>query len=356
LVTDLQIGGTPTVVRELAVRLSCNARHDSVHVACLAEWGPVADQIQHAGIPVTALKAHTMRDLFVVSRLRRLIEDLGIDTILSFLVHANAVAAAVSLFTPGIRLIESIQTTQPEPRWHWRVQGWASRAAEKIVVPSPSVAGAARDWSAVPAAKIIVIPNAVSLDEFAHLRLRPRQLYDRAVPIGFIGRLDPIKRIPDLLKAVRLLKDLVHLHIFGEGPQRPHLERCISEWDLSGRVTLHGAIAHPREALAQIELLVLPSAAEGFGLVLIEAMAAGVPVVATQVPGIRDVVQNERTGLLVPAASPGDLARAITRIIQDGALREQLITCALREVQARYTWDVILPQYIRLLSSGQVPA
>src|SRR5947209_8016752 len=83
------------------------------------------------------------------------------------------------------------------------------------------------------------------------------------------------------------------------------------------RLTLHGSVQRPQDALSKVRLLILPSAAEGFGLVLIEAMAAGIPVVATDVAGIRDVVKNEVTGLLVPPAQPRRLADAINRLLDD---------------------------------------
>jgi glycosyltransferase involved in cell wall biosynthesis len=102
----------------------------------------------------------------------------------------------------------------------------------------------------------------------------------------------------------------------------------------------------------QIGMLVLPSLAEGFGLVLIEAMAAGVPVVATDAPGIRDVVVHERTGLLVPVAAPEALAGAIARLIDDAALRRRLIDNALREVRGRFAWPAVLRQYRDVLKLG----
>src|SRR5256885_9003 len=82
-----------------------------------------------------------------------------------------------------------------------------------------------------------------------------------------------------------------------------------------------GSVPSPLDALARIDVLVLPSEAEGFGLVLIEAMAAGVPVVATDVPGIRDVVVHEENGLLVPPRNPGAISAALLRIEEDEALR-----------------------------------
>src|SRR3954469_11411013 len=348
LVTDLNIGGTPTVVRELAIRLSPHARAvgGDVQVASLAPRGPVSDQIEAAGIAVHALDAKGSRDARVVARLHKLIARERIDTVFSFLVHANAAAAAVSLFARDVRLLQSIQTTQPQPKWHWKVQKLAQRAAEMIVVPSPSVAQVAREWSDVPEKKIVIIPNAIDPNDFRRGAASPPSA---DFPIGFLGRLDPIKRIPDLVKAMQDIPR-AHLHIFGEGPARAEIEQTAQDHRLRLRVTLHGAVNHPQDALSQIQLLVLPSAAEGFGLVLIEAMAAGIPVVATDVPGIRDVVKDGETGLLVPPAQPAQLADAINRIMTDSQLRHRLIEAASRDVRERFTWDVVLPKYRELLA------
>jgi glycosyltransferase involved in cell wall biosynthesis len=346
-VTDLNIGGTPTVVRELAIRLSPHARAvgGDVQVASLAPRGPVSQQIAAAGIAVHALDAKGPRDARVVARLHKLIAREKIDCVFSFLVHANAAAAAVSLFARNVRLIQSIQTTQPEPKWHWKVQKLAGRAAEKIVVPSPSVATVAREWCDVPSKKVVIIPNALDPNDFAGLEIPPEK---PEFPVGFLGRLDPIKRIPDLVKALRDVPR-AHLHIFGEGPERTEIERTATPLGLMSRLTLHGAVDGPQEALSKIRLLVLPSAAEGFGLVLIEAMAAGIPVVATDVPGIRDVIKDGITGLLVPLAQPRKLADAINRLIADPSLRNRLIEAGAADVRERFTWDVVLPKYRELL-------
>ena len=84
-------------------------------------------------------------------------------------------------------------------------------------------------------------------------------------------------------------------------------------------------------------------------MVLIEAMAAGVPVVATDVAGIRDVVKDEVTGLLVPSGQPQRLADAINRLIADPLLRNRLIEAGLADVRERFTWDMVLPRYRELL-------
>jgi glycosyltransferase involved in cell wall biosynthesis len=375
LITDLEIGGTPTVVRELATRLN-TPPSVIVDVACLSPRGPVADQLERSGVWVVPLDARGPTDLGAITRLARLLRTNRYDTVFSFLIHANVAAATIAPFFPNVRFHQSIQTTQPYPRWHWLAQSIAQHAAERIVVPSSSVAKAAQRWADVPAEKILIIANAIDADRLASdtgfqpVRValqfedlpqagppdttsRTHGLKTRVttqpIPIGFIGRLDPIKRIDDLIDAVNLLQRRVHLHMFGEGPERERVTDQIARLRLQDRVTLHGAIAHPQEALSQIQLLVLPSLAEGFGLVLIEAMASRVPVVATNVPGICDVVRDNQTGLLVPPLSPPALAAAIAKLLDDKPLRTRLQLAAFQDVQRRFTWDIVLPQYRSLL-------
>ena len=339
--TDLLRGGTPTVVRELAVRL--RAVGVDVEVACLSSWGPTADDLRSAGVPTTALGATGPRDVAVVGRLVRLLRERRPTAVLSFLMHANAAAAVASLRLGhgGVRWVQSIQTTQPNPRWHWPVQRLAARAADAVVVPSPSAAAVARDWAGVPADRVVVIPNAVDPGEFA-----PRD--GEPADVVFLGRLDPIKDVPTLVAAVARLPN-VRLHVYGEGPDRPRIERAITDHGVADRVTLHGAVDRPQAALASAGVLVLPSLAEGFGLVLIEAMAAGVPVVATDVAGVRDVVRDGVTGLLVPPGDPAALAAAIGRVAGDVDLRGRLTPAAAEDVRQRFSWDVTLPRYRALL-------
>lgn len=345
LITDLEIGGTPTVVRELAVRLN-QLEGVVVEVACLSKWGPVADELRGAGVTVHALSATSVRDVGVILRFLSLARRRGYDTVFSFLIHANTVAA-IGRALLRYRLIESIQTTQPRPRWHWWLQRVVFPAADCLVVPSPSAAIVARERSEVPPERVVVIPNAVDPDAFSPSEIPIRG--ERPYPIGFIGRLDPVKRVPHLLRSLIDVRSAVHLHIFGEGPERADIVAAMESYGLRRRVTMHGAIARPQEALSRIGLLVLPSLAEGFGLVLIEAMAAGVPVVATNVPGIRDIIVNGKTGLLVPVHDPVALAGAIDRVIRDLELRNHLIANGLEVVRRRYTWANVIERYRRVL-------
>ncbi len=345
LITDLEIGGTPTVVRELALRLN-TAGGCVVEVACIKRPGPVAGQLKRAGVTVKAFSADSAIDLpAVVSELRAFIAEQQYDTVFSFLIHANLIAALACRKLSAVRLLQSVQTCQPSPRWHWWLQWIVQHAADRVVVPSPSAAAAASGWADVPADKITIIANAIDMPPTP---IAMDKLLHNPPIIGFVGRLDPIKHVPDLVAAVARIKN-VRLAIWGEGPHHPAIEQAIAAHRLNDRVTLHGVAASADEALAAMDCLVLPSAAEGFGLVLIEAMAAGVAVVGTNVAGIRDVIHDEQTALLAPVNNPAALAETIERMLDDEPLRRRCIEQARREVAERFTWQTVLPQYQGLL-------
>ena len=352
LVTDLEIGGTPTVVRELATRLNDPARGVHVEVACLSKWGPVASQIRDAGVAVTALDATRAWQLpFVVRRLIRFVRRQHFDTVFSFLVHANTVAALAARRLPRVRFIQSIQTVQERPRWHWWLQSRVHRAAEMVVVPSTAVARVGEKRCGITSDRIVVVPNAIDPDDFPRVNVFQR----KPIVIGFIGRLDPVKNLNTFVETFRWLeRGDVEGHIYGDGPLRDHLRYFVYGVGVEKRVLLRGAVRRPQDALAEMDVLLFPSTGEGFGLVLIEAMASGVPVIAVATGGVLDVVRHEYNGLLLEPALGSYVRRAVVpaleRIIDDEQLRNRLIANGLTTVRERFNWDVVLPQYRALLN------
>jgi L-malate glycosyltransferase len=140
------------------------------------------------------------------------------------------------------------------------------------------------------------------------------------------------------------------LHYFGDGPERGRLER-MGRRRLGDRVVFHGSVARPQEALAQMDVLWMPSQVEGFGLVVIEAMASGVPVIAFGAGGVAEIVEQGETGLLVPHFTKPHLefGRLLKRLRDEPDLRRRLIENGLKTVRERYTWGVVLPRYREVL-------
>ena len=178
-------------------------------------------------------------------------------------------------------------------------------------------------------------------DPFAGIR-RPRVL--------FVGRLAPQKGVSTLVEAAGLLKDpSARILLVGDGPERPKLERDAERLGVGDRLHFVGFFAHDRlpAVFAHADLLVLPSLYEELGTVLLEAMQAALPIVASKTGGIPDVIDNGVNGMLVPPGDPEALARAI-----DCLLADRKLACRLSEgAQERakdYDWEVLAERVLRV--------
>lgn len=164
-------------------------------------------------------------------------------------------------------------------------------------------------------------------------------------PIGvlFVGALRHEKSVETLIGAVGVLQKRgldVHLHLVGDGPRRADLEQEARRVLTPGTWHFHGFLTDPKALHAhyvQADLFVLSSVSEGLGRVLLEAMARGVPVVATRVGGIPDLVRHEENGLLVPPRDPQAMAEAMARLISDSCLRRRLIANGYQTVRQHMT-------------------
>ena len=173
---------------------------------------------------------------------------------------------------------------------------------------------------------------------------------ERPIIIGSAGQLIPHKSYDTLLKAAQFLAQQhdVHVTVFGEGRDRERLEKLARELDLSERIHLPGWQEDIYSALRLLDVFVLPSINESAGLVLLEAMACGLPVVATRVGGIPEYVADGETGLLVPPRDPGALAEAIASLIVDPAKRAAFGRAGRQRVEAHFTAERMVAETARL--------
>jgi glycosyltransferase involved in cell wall biosynthesis len=199
------------------------------------------------------------------------------------------------------------------------LRSWWTRRADRVIVPSRYLARWVVGWG-VPAEKIVVIYNAVEpVDGVEPLPV----LLRTPVKAVTVGRLVPWKQVNGLLEALTEVPEL-GLVVVGDGPERPRLERRARELGVSDRVYFAGQRSK-KEALglmAACDLFVLNSAYEGLPHVVLEAMALGLPVVATAAGGTPEVVRDGETGLLVPLN--GELTGTLKRVVNDYHLRQVL--------------------------------
>jgi glycogen synthase len=196
-----------------------------------------------------------------------------------------------------------------------------------------------------------VVWNGVSIDELEDPDIQP---YDHARPyVLALGRWVPQKGFDVLIRAfARAVDDVEFGHdlvLVGDGPERPHYERLVAELGVADRVTLHGRAAR-RQVVSLFKgcsYFVLPSRQEPFGIVNLEAMAAGKAVIATRVGGVPEFVEDGQAGVLVDAEDEVGLAEALRRVAADADLRHALEVGGRRLVD-RFAWSEIADDYVRL--------
>ncbi|GAA1793453.1 glycosyltransferase family 4 protein [Nocardioides hankookensis] len=204
----------------------------------------------------------------------------------------------------------------------------------RVVVPSQAVAAYAVEHVGLPRGIVDVVPNGVDPARFAATATR-----DDARPSAvWVGVLAAVKRTDLLLDAVAAVPGL-RLVVVGDGPLRADVERRCATPDLTGRVELAGWVDDPAGALSRADLYVLTSDAENCPLSLLEAMASGLPVVATAVGGVPEVVRDGVDGVLCPAGDGAAVAAALGSLADDPDLRRRMGASARQRVVDGYTLD-----------------
>jgi glycosyltransferase involved in cell wall biosynthesis len=144
----------------------------------------------------------------------------------------------------------------------------------------------------------------------------------------------------------------VALVLVGEGPERPHVQALAAELGVADRVLCLGALPHFSEWLGRADLFLLPSETESFGLAALEALACGVPVIASDVGGLPEVVRHGETGLLVPPGDPAALAAAVASLLDDEPRRQRLGQAGREDAVARFAPEPAVLAYERVLAGA----
>jgi glycosyltransferase involved in cell wall biosynthesis len=241
----------------------------------------------------------------------------------AFTAHSGA---AARLYRSADRLVRRLTTVTVCVAEHERAMGLAARTCS--------------------AARTIVIPNAIDANAV------PRARHDRSIPLLVaVGRLKAPKDFLTLVRAVALLpQESCECLIVGEGPERAQLEAEIERLQLRDRVTLAGERSDVPELLAGADVFVLSSDSEGMPISVLEAMAAGLPVVASRVGGVPELVLDGETGLLVGPGNPEGLAGALRRLLADPQLRRRLGDAGHAQVREHFDLGSFRRAHVELYS------
>jgi len=232
---------------------------------------------------------------------------------------------------------------------------WVMVNSDIVTSPSKALATHSRRRN------VAIIPHGVDCSLFNQningLETRKRlKIGDDEVLVLTVQRLHPRKGLECLLKALGIVvreNSKVKIVIVGEGPEREKLESLAGKLHITRNVTFLGSVDHTDlpKVYAACDIFVLHTLYEAFGIVLVEAMASCKPVVSTNVGGVPEIVQNGKTGLLVPPRNSNLLAKAILLLASDEILRRTMGKEGRKIVEKRYDWSVIVERYLDLYSS-----
>ena len=351
LITLAEPGGAGTYVAQLLPALA--PRHEVV-VAAYGD-GPLRDAAREAGVPFVGLRhvrrpLRPGRDLLGLFELMALMRRVRPD-----LVHANSSKAGVLGRVAAVLMRVPVRV--------FTVHGWAFKAytglaallyrwADRAMSPltSATICVSETERAAGLAARTcrdagtVVIPNAVDVGA------TPRAALEGDPPrIVTVGRLAAPKDALTLVRALAALGPLpFRALLVGDGPDRTAVEAEIRSLGLGDRVEPAGSRADVPALLAGADVFVLSSRSEGAPFSILEAMAAGLPVVATDVGGVRELVADGETGLLVPAEDPARLAEALRSLLADPALRRRLGAAGHARARERFDLRALRDAHLEL--------
>ena len=333
-------------------------------VACIHEAGPIGLEIERTGVPfkVLGLKPGVLRP-FDVLRLRDFLYECQPDIVHTFLLTGSLYGrfAAMMARVPVVIGTE-VNVYEKKRTLHALAERWLMRDTDAVVASAESVRDFYIKQVKADPSKVEVIYNAVDWAQLQATVSREEMRASVDVPpdaplLTIIARLTEQKGHRILLDAL-VRPDLAHarLLVVGDGPLRQALESQATNLGLSPRVRFVGARRDLGNILAATDVFVMPSFWEGLPLAMVLAMGAGVPVVATRVAGIPEVVQDGVTGLLVPPGDSGELGAALSRVVNDDTTRVLLGQAARAFVGPRFGVDgyvkSVTALYDRLLAAG----
>lgn len=344
-ITELDAGGAQIAL----YRLLANSDRENFppQVVCLYNGDKlVAQQIRALGISVIDLHMPAPWRLDALWRLYRLLRQQRPCLLHCWMFHADIAGRVVGRLARVPLIITSRRSQEIGGPHRERLRRLTGRLDDKIIAVSDQARQAEIERTGAPPAKVVTVYNGIACDRFVRpeataVAIRQEFNIPLTVPVvGMIGRLHPVKGHTFLLAALARLRQTcadVHLLIVGDGALRPALVSQVAAEGLVTAVTFTGTRADIPDILAALDIVALPSLWEGLPNVVLEAMAAAKPVVATAVGGTPEVVVSGVTGLLVPPGDVAALAEALAALLADPARARTMGVAGRQHVESHFT-------------------
>jgi len=348
ILPELNVGGVETGVLDLSKELIRNNHYSVV----ISNGGFLVPKLTLAGAKHYKLPVHKKSPfsiLRMISKVANIIDKEKIE-----IVHSRSrVPAWIAYFAAQRKGVNFITTAHGYYHNYFfsKVMGWGKR----VIVPSRIIGRHMIDDFGVKPQKIVLIPRGVDLAKF---NFNPPKLQREPVvaTIGLIGRITPGKGHINFIKAIaRVARKTFQLKVLivgdvapGKEKYRDEISLLVRRFGLERYVNFLSWQRDVSKILSQLDILVVPSTIpEAFGRVIIEAQAIGVPVIASNLGGIKDIIDNEQNGLLVPAQDPAQMAEAIIRLLKDKQLAFSLAKKAREKVEKEFSLKLMFEKTLK---------
>ncbi|APR83546.1 Poly(glycerol-phosphate) alpha-glucosyltransferase [Minicystis rosea] len=321
VVLGLDVGGLERMLLRL---LAHTDRERFAPVVCTLDApGVLAPELARLGVPLTEIRRRPGLDARLPWRLAQWLKREGARIVHTHNPSPHFYGALAARIARGPRVVHTKHgRNAPEIPRKVLLNRIAAKLSDRVVAVSDDTAGVALDIERVNPRKIVTILNGVDTHEFRPGRDVAAARVALGVPahgfhVGCVARLAEVKDHRTLLQAFarfRLVRPDAHLTFIGRGPEQADLEARAAEPDLRGAVTFAGERGEVAPLYAAFDVFALASRSEGISLTLLEAAAAGLPIVATRVGGNGEVVADGRSGILVPPADPIAFANALADV------------------------------------------
>ena len=353
LILGLQVGGLESMVVKLAKSL--DPQRFSSLVCCIDQTGPLAVELEQADIEVVLLqRGQAGTDWGYPRRLARLLKQQHVDVL-----HLHNPTAlfygAPAARLAGVRpVIYTEHGRDYSNSWKSRVTNRVlTRMVDRVVVLHERARDYMHRYEGAPLKRITKIYNGITDPGVPDPGTRPRvrkslSLGPDIAAIGIVARLDPIKNLPVLIDAMQQLHrqhPQARLLIIGDGPLREALTRQVATNGLDPVVQFLGTRHDVPDLLSALDLLVLPSSSEGLSMTLIEGSAAGLPLVASDVGGNNELVEDGVNGLLVKPGDSRALATALQQLVGDPVMSQRMGAVSRQRYQQHFDIDAMLTSY-----------
>lgn len=354
VVNALNPGGTERLVIDMS--LAFLGDYD-VSVICLDEPGVWAAELRAKGVPVHCLWRQPGLDLSMPVRLARIFRGLNVD-----IVHAHQCtpwfycALSRIFYSRPQLLFQEHGRFYPEQlsrKRRWVNKVMVRRLTHRFIAVSQDIRSRLVTYEGLVAEEIDVVYNGVNppskISPASRRELRNELGYsDEEFVVGTVGRLDPIKNLPMLVEGIdAALKSAPNIRglVVGGGPEEERIRACIESQNLSEKVTLTGFRSDAQCLVQCMDLFVLASFSEGTSMALLEAVAAEIPVVVTDVGGNPEVVLDGSTGWVVPSGSAKDLVCAILDAVGDPEMAASFAEQGRQRFVDKFTFDRMIERY-----------